>query len=299
MNDIDTLFELLSSDNDKVQGKAFSNLSLLVEKTLIPGLSRQNDNLLNEMKLLNPMLTKEDAYHILERLCLKLNSDETRLGMKVSMACLIGKFGNVEYLDNVLQCLSAHYQSFDNQQAYSVMASINPQYLDKEYSEKIRNLFEKYDFLSILNAFFERGDDHLNQAIFHMFGKMKSIMLMDEAVKRQYNAVILCYLHNEYEVLDYEDADGIINLLDCDVLLKGNPEETKAIMKKYSVLEVFDNLIGRDNEVYLSNLRKQCPEELRDLIPDNIDDSEHEHAYEKIKNRINHIRDILLKNDLP
>ena len=298
MNDIDTLFGLLSSDNDKVRSKAFLNLALLVEKTLIPALSRQSDNLLNERGLLNPTLTKEDACHVLERLCLKLNSDETRLGMKVSMACLIGKFGNIEYLDSILKCLSTHYRPLDNQQAYSVLASINPHYLDKECSENIRNLLEKYDFLSILNAFFERGDDHLNQGIFHMFGKMSLIICMDETTKRQYNTVILCHLYNEYQFSDYERANGIISLLDCDVLLKGNPEETKAVLERYSTLEVFDNLIGRDNEVFLSNLRKECPEELRDLIPDNIDDSEHKRAYEKLKNRISRIRHILLRNNL-
>jgi hypothetical protein len=212
------------------------------------------------------------------------------------MACLLGKFAKIEGLQSILQCLSANYQSFDSQQAYSMLESINPHDFDKEYSEKIRILFEKYDILSVLNAFFERGDGHLNHGIFLVFHKMRLMICMNEAMKRQFNKVILCHLLEKYEIWDYATVDYVLNLLDYDVLLKGNPEETKAIIERYSTLEVFDNLIGRDNEVYLSNLRKICQEKYWGLTLQSTDVSEQ--SYEKLKNRINYIRDILSKNNL-
>ena len=55
------MLEALRSDDERMQGHAVSNLSLLVERALIPALAKQNSDLLKQLNLLDLDLSMQGA----------------------------------------------------------------------------------------------------------------------------------------------------------------------------------------------------------------------------------------------
>ena len=118
------MFEALRSDDERAQGHAVSNLSLLVERALIPALAEQNSEILKFLNLLDLDVSAEEAHAILERICQVVWDDRVAIGVKVSMVHLLNKFTKMEYLEVNLRFLAANHRALSNQLAYSTLASI-------------------------------------------------------------------------------------------------------------------------------------------------------------------------------
>ena len=154
------MIEGLRSDDERAQSHAVSNLGCLVERALIPGMAEQNTEMLKFLNLLDVDVSEQEAYAILERICQVVLDDRVAIGVKVSMVHLLGKFTKIKHLEVNLHFLATNHRALTNQQAYSTLAAIKPEYFEKEHHSEVRALLKKYDIVKVLGEL-ERNDEDL------------------------------------------------------------------------------------------------------------------------------------------
>ena len=142
MNEIlNDLFKKMSSNEAKVRNDAFLNLSLIIEGTLIPARTRENDELLDRCNLKKLKLSESNAKALLRDFAVELNIDNFPFDIRVSIASFLGKFANKKYVEAIIEFLLENFTNLDDPQIHAVLGSINPCYLPRKEHSLVSGLF--------------------------------------------------------------------------------------------------------------------------------------------------------------
>jgi hypothetical protein len=262
------MFEVLRSDDERAQGHAVSNLSLLVERTLIPALAKQNSDLLKQLNLLDLDVSAEEAHAILERICQVVLDDRVGIGVKVSMVHILGKFTQMEHLEVNLRFLATNHRALTNQQAYSTMAAINPSYFKKEHHSEVRALLKKYDIVKVLGEL-ERNNEDLDDMIYYKWLHIRGVGLLDELDESSHahylRAVLRC-LARHYKSMYNGGICGMLKLIPPAFLEKVPGKQVQSLLREYNIPEIFNELEGRTYDDLKEELKRECPAELQCIL---------------------------------
>jgi len=291
------MFEALRSDDERTQEHAVLNLSLLVERALIPPLARQNSDSLKQLNLLDLDVSVQEAQAILERICQVVLDDRMGIGIKVSMVHLLGKFTQVEHLEVNLRFLATNHRALSNQQAYSTMAAISPGYFGKEHHSEVRALLKKYDIVKVLGEL-ERNDEDLDDAIYYKWLHIRGVGLLDEldeSSHAHYLRAVLRYLARHYKLMYNEDIYGMLTLIPPAFLQKVPGKQVQSLFRDYRIPEIFNELECRTYDDVKEEFERVCPAELqwileRDAAEEAENRLEEQKHHIELKRAIEHLR---------
>jgi hypothetical protein len=277
---ITDMFRALESGDEKTRRHAALNLIMLVERALIPAFAEDNTDTLNSFNLLDLDVAEEEAHAILDEICRVVLNNKVPIRTRVSMVGLLGRFSKIDYLKVKLRFLQANHDILDNQQAYSTLASINPVYFGQEHHSEIRAILKEYDLVEVLGAL-ERNDENLDDAIFHMWGQIRTVGLLDELdelAHAHYLKAVLRWLEHHHRLRDDEDVSGILDSMPSACFEKVSGDEVESLVRECNTLEIFNKLECRTYDDFRQEMDRDCPEELRFILEE--DESE------KSKNRL-------------
>lgn len=187
---ISDMFQDLRASDEDLQRDAASDITLLVERALVPGLYKANTNLLEGSGLVDVQLSKEEAEEIVQKMCEYIVSDDVSLDVQVCFTGVVGERLNLECLRSILHFLKARYNSLDNGRTYSVLATTNPQYfLDEsaECLEAVKSMIKEYSLVEILRDLRKRNDEDLDQQIDRLEMVLSHLFNNDERKEEQDN----------------------------------------------------------------------------------------------------------------
>ena len=262
--EIDDLFEKSMWGGNS--SAAVCTLSLLVEKALIPALAATNAEILKRVCPIDIDLTEQEAREVLDRILVELPSSGADVETKVSWVGLLDKFANVEYLRPALQFLRENHQRLDDQLAYSVLASINPQHFEGEDRQQVQSIVRASDLTEILVRLGDREDPHLNEAVFHMWGKIRAIGLPGECANIHCLKATVRFLAENWRTLRSDSVCGILTETPLECIEKAKDEQVRAILDEYNFIDVLARLENRTYNDWKNEIEKTCPDKLLPII---------------------------------
>ncbi|MHC4741766.1 MAG: hypothetical protein ACYS8Z_07645 [Planctomycetota bacterium] len=294
--EIDELFEESVSCGNA--SDALIILCLLVEKSLIPALAVTNTKLLSGLCASDIEPTKTEAYEILDRIVSELSRSRADVNTKATWCWLLGKFSKLEYLKAQMQFLQENYQQLGDQTAYSVLASINPQYFGEEEREQVQSLVRASGLIEVLMKLGDREDDHLNQALFHMWGKIRQIGLADECANIYCLKASVWLLADEWRTMYSDDANSILAEIPLERIGKAKSEKVRTILHQHNFMEVLTELENRTFDDLKDEFVRACADELLPILEQDEDEEAQERRYEeehhaKLKDTIERTREAI------
>ena len=160
------MLEALRSDDERAQLHAVLNLSLLVEKALIPAVAKQNSEMLKDLNLLDLDVSGQEADAILERICQVVFDADVSMGIRVSTVGLLDELdepAHAQYLKAVLRDLARRYKLMYNDDVCGMLKLVPPAFFEKVSGEEVQSLLREYNILEIFNELEGRTYDDVKQ----------------------------------------------------------------------------------------------------------------------------------------
>lgn len=246
--EIHELFRMLTSADQSIREDAHFCMHMVIEAALVPGLKMDNQEILNRRKLPFYEMTKEEAVELMDKIQNELFWNHLTLSEQSTFLHVLWRVPKIKYFTLSLKYIEQHYEQFDNQQAYSELADLNPQYFKGRDRKKVCEILQQSNLINILIQFEQRNDDHLNDGLFHMWGKIRSVGFINECINFHYLSMLLRLIKWEYDshILWYSGANDLLNIIKPDLLEKQDPDQIQVALKKYDTLEILDNLEKSD-----------------------------------------------------
>lgn len=284
-NEMMQLLGELLSENDDLRNNSFLNISLLVESTLIPALTQENEQLLEIHGFEKIRLTESEARFILAKMFEYLSDDAVPIEIRAGIVSLLSKFNDISYLEASMKFLQQRYPDLDNQQVYSILASINPQNFPSKNLGQITKLIQEVNLTEILVELRTRNNDKVNDALFHIWGKFKQIGFEPKNYPREYMELLLWYIKSNYNLLNCEELNSLIESMPYKDVAHKDPSLLKTLVERYSFRSILNEIDVRSFEEYHSHLAQECPEELAGIL-ECYDKDEYEKDHKILKETI-------------
>ncbi|MEI7729237.1 MAG: hypothetical protein WCO56_06680 [Verrucomicrobiota bacterium] len=155
----------LYTGTEESQIDATLELALLLERTLFPGRHDATHQLILSKELMNLQISPHEKNEIVRSMCAEVLGNRVCHEARMS---LIGSLGNLIEtccLETIVEFLEAHADSLNDEDAYTVLVSLNLWHYPEQCMVEVKNLLAKHHTVNVLEKLTERRSERLEEPI--------------------------------------------------------------------------------------------------------------------------------------